>query len=350
MFAVDALLFCVVDPHMPRSLRIEKANGIYHIINRGNYRQDLFINDGAHESFERCLFEACVKCGWVLEGYCVMTNHFHLVVRTPKGNLIYGMKWLQSTFANRYHKFRKLHGKLFQGRYKSLIVEEGSYLGALLHYTHLNPVRAGMTDVAGLRDYRWSSYWYLHRPNLRPEFLDCTGALEAAGGLADTAHGRKKYAEYLQWLSVDRQAQKEMAFEKMCRGWALGTKEFKKALIEEASEESEASEDEGDKKLPRYDGETLREANELQWELVLERSLQTLGKTMDDCAQDKKSADWKVLVAALMKEKTSATNVWIAGKLNMGVPNAVSRYVGYFEEAGQKTTSIYQELTANITT
>lgn len=106
---------------MARSLRIEKANGVYHVINRGNYRRDLFINEGAHLSFERCLFEACEKCGWVLEGYCVMTNHFHLVIRTPEGNLVYGMKWLQSTFANRYHKFRKVHGKLFQGRYKSLI-------------------------------------------------------------------------------------------------------------------------------------------------------------------------------------------------------------------------------------
>ena len=114
---------------MARSLRIERENGVYHVINRGNYRQDLFINEGAHQSFEKCLFEACEKCGWVLEGHCVMTNHFHLVVRTSKGNLVYGMKWLQSTFANRYHRFRKVQGKLFQGRYKSLIVEEGSYLG-----------------------------------------------------------------------------------------------------------------------------------------------------------------------------------------------------------------------------
>ena len=110
----------------------------------------------------------------------MMTNHFHLVVRTPRGNLIYGMKWLQSTFANRYHKFRRAHGKLFQGRYKSLLVEEDSYLGALLHYTHLNPVRADITDVAGLRDYRWSSYWYLRRavktpriPRLHGSFGGC---------------------------------------------------------------------------------------------------------------------------------------------------------------------------------
>jgi len=95
----------------------------------------------------------------------------------------------------------------------------------------------------------------------------------------------------------------------MCRGWALGTKEFKKALIEEANRESELSEDEGEKRLPRYDGETLREANELQWELLLERCLLALDKTIDDCVKDKKTSEWKVLVAALLKEKTSATNV-----------------------------------------
>ena len=337
---------------MPRSLRIERANGLYHIINRGNYRRDLFVNEGAHLSFERCLFEACEKCGWILEGWCVMTNHFHLVVRTPKGNLVYGMKWLQSTFANRYHKFRKLHGKLFQGRYKSLIVEEGGYLGALLHYTHLNPVRAGMVDVEELRDYRWSSYWYLHRPSMRPDFLDCTGALEAAGGLSDTRYGHGKYAEYLRWLSSDRGAQKEMAFEKMCRGWALGTKEFKKGLLDGAvradTNSTEANEG-GANQQPHYEGQELREANELRWEQALERSLWALGKSSEDCSRDKKSAEWKILVAAALKQCTSASNAWIARSLNMGVPHAVSRYVGMFKEAGRPSEQDYQCIIAKIT-
>lgn len=80
-----------------------------------------------------------------------MRNHFHLVIRTPAGNLSYGMKWLQATFANRYHRFRKVHGKLFQGRFKSLIVEEDGYMGALQHYVHLNPLRAGMCRVDELK-------------------------------------------------------------------------------------------------------------------------------------------------------------------------------------------------------
>ena len=337
---------------MPRSLRIEKENGVYHIINRGNYRRDVFINEGAHRSFEECLFETCVKCGWILEGFCVMTNHFHLVVRTPNGNLIYGMKWLQSTFANRYHKFRKVHGKLFQGRYKSLIVEEEGYLDALLHYTHLNPVRARMTDVAGLRDYRWSSYWYLNHPAKRPEFMDCTGALAAAGGLADTSYGRRKYVDYLKWLASDKAAQDEMAFDKMCRGWALGSKDFKKALIAEVADEDASEDEEKDptKKVPRYDGATLQEANELRWELVLEQCMVALEKSPTDITSAIKSADWKVLIAAVLKCKTSATNVWIADNLNMGVPHAVSRYTGIFKQNKKDHETPFQELIANITT
>jgi len=326
---------------------------VYHVINRGNYRQDLFTNEGAHLAFESCLFEACVKCGWVLEGYCVMTNHFHLVIRTPEGNLVYGMKWLQSTFANRYHHYRKVHGKLFQGRYKSLIVEEDSHLGALLHYVHLNPVRAGMVDVAGLRKYRWSSFWYLHHPSKRPDFMDLSGCLEAAGGLSDTSAGRKKYREYLAWLSADSGAQKDLLFDRMCWGWAIGSKDFKKGLLSEEADRLKA-EAEGteafESKQERYDGLELREANELKWELFLERGLAVLGKDAVAIREELKSAAWKVMLAAVIKRHTSATNVWITDRLNMGISQAVSQNVGKFRAAGGDETAAYQELIINITT
>jgi putative transposase len=307
---------------MARSLRIERENGVYHVINRGNYRQDLFINEGAHRSFEKCLFEACEKCGWVLEGYCVMTNHFHLVIRTPKGNLVYGMKWLQSTFANRYHRFRKVQGKLFQGRYKSLIVEEDSYLGALLHYVHLNPVRAGICQVADLSEYRWSSYWYLRHPAARPAFLDPTGSLLAAGGLADNKRGHRSYEQYLQWLSEDDTARKEMNFEQMCRGWALGSKDFKRQLLQ-----SEGLLKEGSFDHLHFEGKDLREANEMIWEDMLNRALTRLRKTKSDLIAEKKSAFWKVWIASVLKRKTSAPSTWIAERLKMGAPQLVSVYV-----------------------
>lgn len=311
---------------MPRTLRIERANGVYHIINRGNYRQDLFINEGAHRSFEECLFEACEKCGWILEGFCVMTNHFHLVIRTPRGNLIYGMKWLQSTFANRYHRYRKVNGKLFQGRYKSLIVEEDSHLAALLHYVHLNPVRAGICSAEELETYRWSSYWYLQHPKERPGFMDLTGALLGAGGLADTVKGRKRYSAYLKWLSTDDPARKEMEFDKMCRGWALGSKDFKRALVK-----SEGLLKEGSQEMIRMEGKELREVNELLWESVLFDGLDAASKDADAIANDRKSAPWKIKIAAHLKCQTSAPSTWIALQLNMGSPQLVGRYVKRFQ-------------------
>lgn len=258
-------------------------------------------------------------------------------------------QWLQSTFANRYHKYRKLHGKLFQGRYKSLIVEEDSHLGALLHYVHLNPVRASMVSVDELKDYRWSSFWYLFNKRKRPDFLDCSGALEAAGGLADTPKGREQYLSYLKWLSEDNVAQREMAFEKMCRGWALGTKDFKKALLDEVEDDDEqANEPEGD--VPRYDGERLREANELRWEMLLDKGLSAMGKDAESISGDLKSADWKVTLACLLKLKTSATNVWITQQLNMGTPDAVSRYVSAFRNAGGVKKLPFKELITKVMT
>jgi REP element-mobilizing transposase RayT len=329
---------------MARSLRIERENGLYHVINRGNYRQDLFINEGAHRSFESCLFEACEKSGWILEGFCVMTNHFHLVVRTPRGNLSWGMKWLLGTFANRYHRFRKVNGKLFQGRFKSLIVEEDAYLGSLLHYVHLNPVRAGICDVAGLGSYRWSSYWYLRHPKSRPGFLDPTGALWHAGKLADTPSGHRGYASYLRWLAADAGSQKELAFEKMCRGWALGSREFKMDLLK-----SEGLLKDGDFEALRMEGRDLVEVNELLWEELLERGFRAARETEATARNQKKSEQWKIWVAAEMKRRTTAPNAWIAKRLHMGVPHAVTIHVSAFECAKNKHSRDHEKFIERFT-
>ena len=271
-----------------------------------------------------------------------MTNHFHLVVRTPRGNLIYGMKWLQSTFANRYHRYRKIHGKLFQGRYKSLIVEEDSYLGALLHYVHLNPVRAGMLKAGALDTYRSSSFWYLHHKKQPPACLDISGALEAAGGLGDTPAGIRKYGEYLEWLATDDTVQKEMAFKKMCRGWALGSKEFKKSILD----------DEFSEKPPlknHFEGRDLIEVNELMWEKLLDQCLSVFDKTAKDIKADPKSADWKVAIASVLKKQTSAQNAWISRQLSMGAPQAVSRYTAALLAKPKRQRKLLSELTARIT-
>ncbi len=144
---------------MPRKLRVEYPGACYHVINRGNYRADIFATAGARAAFMRCLGEACKKSGWRLHAYVLMRNHYHLALETPAGNLVAGMQWLQATFANRFNNLRRERGHLFQGRYKALLVEPGEALGHVCHYIHLNPVRAGVVSVSGLKEFRDSSYW-----------------------------------------------------------------------------------------------------------------------------------------------------------------------------------------------
>ena len=113
------------------------------------------------------------------------------------------------------------------------MLEDAAALGAVCHYIHLNPVRAGAVDVERLGEFRHGSFHWLHQPRKRPAGVDFTSALETAGGLRDTQAGRKSYQAYLAWLAADSPAQKSMGFETMSRGWAHGTKAFKKALIQD---------------------------------------------------------------------------------------------------------------------
>jgi hypothetical protein len=123
-----------------------------------------------------------------------MSNHYHLAIETPEGNLVAGMQWLQATFANRFNRLRGERGHLFQRRHKSLLVEDGEALGQVCHY--LNPVRAGILPVDQLRNYRFSSYWHLWQ-RTRPKLLHLETALAEAGGLTDSAAGREAYQNYL---------------------------------------------------------------------------------------------------------------------------------------------------------
>ena len=127
---------------MARPLRMESEAGVYHVLNRGNYRAAIFRTEKAKAAFLKCLDEACGKTGWRVHAWCIMSNHYHLALSTPRANLVDGMRWLQGTFSVRFNRLRKEYGHLFQCRYKSLVVDPGEPLGPLCHDIHLNPVRA----------------------------------------------------------------------------------------------------------------------------------------------------------------------------------------------------------------
>src|SRR5207248_6301020 len=123
--------------------------------------------------------------------------HYHLAVETPRGNLVAGIHWLQSTFGNRFNRFRGEHGRAFQGRYKAILVEPGKHLGRLVDYIHLNPVRAGIVPLASIGHFRWSSYRWLNKvATERPEYLDFSHWLDE-GGFSDSPEGWRGYQAHL---------------------------------------------------------------------------------------------------------------------------------------------------------
>ena len=155
---------------MARKLRLEYAGACYHVINRGNYRANIFAPKGAGEAFERCLGETCLRFRWRMHAFVIMRNHFHLAVETPEPNLSEGMKYLQGTWANRFNRFQGQSGRPFQGRYKALHVEPGHALAQVAHYLHLNPVRTKVVTCERLRDFRLSSFWWYTRKD-RPAWI-----------------------------------------------------------------------------------------------------------------------------------------------------------------------------------
>lgn len=303
---------------MPRRQRLESEAGVYHVINRGNYRFDLFRSDRTKAAFLKCLSEACERTGWWVHAWCIMSNHYHLALSTPRANLAEGMGWLQGTFATRFNHFRREHGHLFQGRYKSLIVDPDDGLGPLCHYIHLNPVRAGLCTTLGLRRYRWTSVPWLLSAETRPTWYDPAPALRHAGELADHPAGRSKYLEYLAWLAEDEPTRKRQRFDAMSRGWIIGSESFVKTVVQERRELAGQG--------PKLALE-LREAREAGWHELLARLLGKLGRRLDELIPAGKSAPWKLAIAMQLKARTTVTNRWLATNLRMGNLHEVSRKV-----------------------
>jgi putative transposase len=149
---------------MARPLRIDYADAYYHVTCRGNERREIFRGDQDRRAFLERVQRSLEIYGVRLHCYVLMSNHFHLVVQTPKANLSEFMRHLNVSYTGYYNRRHQRVGHLFQGRFKAVVVEADSYLLELSRYVHLNPVRVGAVkrkdlreQLAHLRGYRWSS-------------------------------------------------------------------------------------------------------------------------------------------------------------------------------------------------
>ena len=327
---------------MPRKLRLEYAGACYHVINRGNYRRDLFAGEGAAAAFERVLFEACERFGWRLHAFVIMRNHFHLALETPEPNLSAGMKWLQATWVSRFNRWRGVTGRPFQGRFKALHVEPGHSLAQVAHYIHLNPVRAKVVSADRLATFRWSSLHYFPGKN-RPSWLVPGTVLTESGDLADSKAGWKCYLGYLAVLAEEETEARERRFAKLSRGWCIGTVKFREALRQELAVRKGLE-------VNRFAGlepEERQAEREAAWEEQLQAASKALRINLA-ALPARKSAPDKVALAALVKRTTSASNGWLARRLAMGAPASASQFVRRHRHAGGEETAAFQRALSRV--
>jgi putative transposase len=154
---------------MARPLRIEYEGAVYHVTSRGNARQDIFADDHDRKAFLEVLAHVIDRFEWLCHAYCLMSNHYHLLIETPLPNLSRGMQLLNGVYTQRFNRQHKRSGHVFQGRFKAILVEKESHLLELARYIVLNPVRA--KAVRSARDWPWSSYRATSGQAEAPKFL-----------------------------------------------------------------------------------------------------------------------------------------------------------------------------------
>jgi REP element-mobilizing transposase RayT len=173
---------------MARPLRIELAGALYHVTSRGNAREPIFLDDGDRHAFLERLAEVVDRHQWLCHAYCLMTNHYHLLVETPAADLSRGMHRLNGLYSRRFNVRHGRVGHVLQGRFTAILVERESHQLELARYIVLNPVRAGI--VRAPDQYRWSSLRATVGLDPAPPWL-------AAGALLAGFGSRARYLEFV---------------------------------------------------------------------------------------------------------------------------------------------------------
>ena len=170
---------------MPRTLRADHAGAFHHVMARGNRGAEIYLDDIDRRSFLTLLAEVVVRAGWRCHGCCLMSNHFHLLLETPAAMLGEGMRNLNGIYTQRFNRRRRQRGHLFEGRYKSVLVEREAHLLELIRYLALNPVRAGL--VKNPQDWQWSHHRAYLGLSAVPDYLTRAWMLSLFAGRPDAA-------------------------------------------------------------------------------------------------------------------------------------------------------------------
>ena len=292
---------------MPRPLRIEYPGARYHVMSRGDRREDIFCDWSDREMFLGLLGRACAKTGWEVHAYCLMSNHWHAVIETAQGNLANGMRWLLGTYTQGFNRRHRQWGHLFGGRYKAQLIDERSegYLRCACDYVHLNPRRAGLIAVGEpLESYPWSTYPAYLRPGGRPEWLRVDRLLGEHGLERDTAASRREFARRMKTMEAEAPEHDALR-----RGWKLGGEDFVDWLADRLRPKTTK---------PGKRRSEEREVDEVLAERLAQDCLRAVGWTAAELRRTRKGDPVKVEIAQQLRAQTPMTRRWIAVRLQMG--------------------------------
>jgi len=215
---------------MARPLRIQYEGAFYHITTRGNERKKIFHSKTDYDKFKEYIKSAQDKYRFILHAYVLMSNHVHFLIETPEGNLSRVMHAIIGSYTTYFNKKRQRSGHLFQGRYKSILIEKDSYLLELSRYIHLNPVRAKIVEKP--EDYPFSSY--------RSYIASNSEVIVLRDLILSMISLDKKKAPYLYKAFVEEGLSKEIKnpFLNIYGGMILGTKQFIQGALNRLTPES----------------------------------------------------------------------------------------------------------------
>ncbi|MBU2509011.1 MAG: transposase [Patescibacteria group bacterium] len=203
---------------MPRPPRIEYPGALYHITSRGNEKKNIYTYDQDRMTFLDILHDATDEYNWICHAYCLLNNHYHILIETPDANLSAGMKQLNGNYAQIYNKTHSRVGHLFGGRFGSIIIEKDPHLFEVARYVVLNPVRAGLVDQP--KNWIWSSYHATAGLDKTPDFLNTKWTLELFSNSE-----KKAREEYKYFVSDGIKA--SSPFKSLVKDPILGSRQFK---------------------------------------------------------------------------------------------------------------------------
>ena len=231
---------------MSRPLRLEYENAYYHVMNRGRGRQHIFHSESFYQAFLDALAEAHQRFGLEIHAYCLMGNHYHLLVCTPRGNLSRCMRHINGVYTQRYNRLKKTDGPLFRGRYKAILIEANAYLLQLSRYIHHNPIETKRSLVKDIEAYPWSSYpAYVNQEPCPPWLYRdvCYGIMGA----------HKRYLRYKQYVAAGVDEEIETFFSKKHIKPLLGGEVFVEKQLNRAEMPNQSNFNKALERLPTID-------------------------------------------------------------------------------------------------